>query len=83
MLDVSKCSLALSSFVRWYTCQPLKTKAYDDDEKARGTGQVGKILGLSSDNDEDMIDSLAADHLEKEEGTKCTRARAKEGMKEF
>ena len=48
------------------------------DEEARRTWQLGKSLGLSADNDEDIIDALAARHMEKEEGTKHARAKSKE-----
>ena len=58
---------------------PYESDPYDDDDEARRTWQFGKSLGLNADNDEDMVDALAIDHMQKEEGTKNARARGKKG----
>ena len=60
---------------------PYELVLYDDDEEARCSWQIRKNLGLSADNDKDMIDALAADHMKKGQNALMLEARKEDNKR--
>ena len=62
--------------------EPYQSKFFEGEAEAKRSWLLCKSLGLSTNNDEDMINALVVLHIEKEEGTKCACARGKKGTKQ-